>query len=96
MAVEDHIQRERPTQLLDQTNCRDLASIGRSAGDTVGEGWLVGLNADLYVVEAHGLELFRPPGREAEGARNEVGIQTQLAGAGYKLDKVAALERLTA
>ena len=54
VAVEDHIQSERPAQLLDQTSCRDLASIGRSAGYTVREGWLVGLDADLYVVEAGG------------------------------------------
>ena len=37
-----------------------------------------------------------PPGREAKGARNEVGIQTEISGAGHKLYKVAALERLTA
>ena len=41
-----------------------------------------------------GLEIFGATPREAEGASDEVGVETQLPGACHDLHEIAALERL--
>src|SRR5215203_3275978 len=46
-----------------------------------------------FIVSGQSSSLTR---REAKCTRNEVGIKTEISGAGHKLDKVAALKRLTA
>jgi hypothetical protein len=57
--VEDDVHRERPAQLLHQASRLELALEGWRAGDAVGEGRLVGLDADLHVIEAGRSELLR-------------------------------------
>ena len=95
-AVQDHVQRERPAQLLHQPGGRQLPVEGARAGDTVGQGRLVGLDADLHVIEPRVAELPGPAGREAEPARDEVRVQAQAAGGTHDAVEVPAQQRLAA
>jgi hypothetical protein len=56
--VQHHVHGQRPAQLLDQAHGLDLAVEGPGSGDPVGPGRLVGLDADLDVVEAGGPQLL--------------------------------------
>jgi hypothetical protein len=78
--VEYDIQRERPAQLLDHASRLDLALEGWSAGDPVRDGGLVGLDADLYVIEASRSELLSAAPRKTDRTGDEVGVQAQLIG----------------
>jgi hypothetical protein len=55
----------------------------------VGYGRLIGLNADLHVVEARGAQQLGAAGRQAEPAGDEVRVQAQSARAAHDLDEVA-------
>ena len=57
---------------------------------------LVGLNADLYVVEARVAQLLGATGGEAEPAGDQIRVQAKLIGALHQLDDVVALHRLAA
>src|SRR5205823_930259 len=95
-AVQDHVQRERPAELLHQPGGRHLPPERGQARDGVGPGRLVGLDADLHVIEARVAELPGAAGREAEPARDEVRVQAQVTGGAHDAVEVPAQQRLTA
>ena len=92
--VQDDVQGERPAQLLHQPRHHQLAFERRSAGDPIGQGLLVGLNADLYVVESRVTQLLGATRGEAEPAGDQIGVHAKLIGALHQLDDVVALQRL--
>jgi hypothetical protein len=94
--VQDHVQRERPAELLHQAGGRYLPVKRGQARDAIGQARLVGLDADLDVVEARVAELLRAAGRETEPAGDEVRVQAQVAGGAHDAVEVPAQQRLAA
>ena len=62
--VEDHVERQGQAVIPDDPGGLELGGVGRSAGDGVGQGGLVRLEADLDAVEPGRLRAIRPAAAE--------------------------------
>ena len=94
--MEDHVEGERKAQLLNPTGDFDLSLECAMPRDAVRLGRLDVLDGHLDVVEPEPTQALQPLAPERDAARDQVGVQIELARGRDQQLEVVAHQRLAA